>query len=90
MQPRATNSGAADTYGRFTLVIATKDSCNDEEMTGAADGDHVYWSHRGNRWHPSEKLQNNLWLHMIVPSHDLGEKQHALQTAALHAFHSGN
>ena len=89
MQPRATNSGAARTYGQFTLVIATEDSCNDEEMTGSVD-DHIYWSHRGDHWHAKEKLQNNLWLHMIVPSHELGEQQHALQAAALHAFHSGN
>ena len=90
MRPRATNSGAARTYGQFTLVIATKDSCNDAEMTGSADDDHVYWSNRGDGWHADEKLENNLWLRMIVPSHDLGDKQHALQTAALHAFRSGN
>jgi hypothetical protein len=89
MQPRATNTGAARTYGHFTLVIATRDSCNDAELTGPAD-DHVYWSHQGDGWHAREKLENNLWLHMIVSSHDLGDKQHALQTAAPHAFRSGN
>lgn len=90
MQPRATNTGAVRTYGEFALVIATRDSCNDIQATGSADGERLYWSRHGDRWFAKQKLQSHLWLRMVVPRHELGEQQHALQTAALHAFHSRN
>jgi hypothetical protein len=90
MKPRPTNTGAVRTYGQFSLVIATRDSCNQAQMTGDADGDHIYWSRHGARWFANQQLNDNLWLRMVVSRHESGDPQHALQTATLHAFHSGN
>ena len=90
MRPRASNGGALRTYGAFTLAIAERDSCNQAQMTGSADGDHLYWARARSGWVAHEKLVDNLWLRMNAPSHKLGDKQHALETAAFHAFDSGN
>lgn len=86
LRPRASNSGAVRTFGRFTLVIAKQDSCNKAQMTGAADGDHLYWVRVRSGWMAHEQLVANLWLRMSTPGHKLTDKQHALETAAYHAF----
>lgn len=86
MQPRASNSGAERTYGTFTIVIAREAKCNDDQATGDADSDHLYWSHTGTSWVAIEKLEENLWLRMRVTRHELGDRQHVLETAAFHAF----
>jgi hypothetical protein len=90
MRSRASNSGAVRTFGAFTLAVARRDSCNEAQMTGSADGGHVYWAHTPGGWIAHEKLLDNLWLRMSTPSRELGDKQHALETAAFHAFDSGN
>jgi hypothetical protein len=90
MRSRASNSGAPRTFGAFTLAIAERDSCNEAQMTGSAGGDHVYWAHTADGWVAHEKLLDNLWLRMTTASRALGDKQHALEAAAFHAFDSGN
>jgi hypothetical protein len=90
MRSRASNTGAVRTFGAFTLAIASRDSCNEAQMTGSADDDHVYWAHTAEGWVAHEKLEDNLWLRMTTASRELGDKQHALETAAFHAFDSGN
>lgn len=90
MRPRATNSGARRTYGDFSVVIATRDSCNTQETPGPADGNHIYWSHRGARWIAHEQLLDNLWLRMVTRQRKLGDQQHALEKAAFNAFDAGN
>jgi hypothetical protein len=90
LRPRASNAGAVRTFGAFTLAIAERDSCNEAQTTGDADGDHVYWARAPGGWMAHEKLLDNLWLRMTTPSRELGDEQHALETAAFHAFDSGN
>jgi hypothetical protein len=89
MQPRASNSGATETYGEFTVVIARDAKCNDAQAAGDADSDHVHWARSGAGWTAVEQLEDNLWLRMRVPNHDLGDRQHALETASFHAFDTG-
>ena len=86
MMPRASNSGADRHFGSFSLIIAREDSCNDEQAVGDADDAHIYWSQRGGGWVAHEQLEDNLWLVMRTSERELGEQQHALQTAAYHAF----
>jgi hypothetical protein len=90
MRPRATNSGARRTYGDFSVVIATRDSCNNQQTPGSADGNHIYWSHKGARWMAHEQLLDNLWLLMVTRQHKLGDQQHALEKAAFNAFDAGD
>ena len=86
MPPRASNTGAARRYGSFVVIIAKQDACNDAQAVGDADDAHIYWSQRGAGWVAHEKLEENLWLVMRTSHHELGEQQHALETAAFHAF----
>ena len=90
MRPRATNSGALRTYGDFSVVIAARNSCNDEQTPGSADGNNLYWSHIGTRWIAHEKLLDNLWLLMVTKQQKLGDQQHALEKAAFNAFNAGS
>ena len=90
MRPRATNSGALRTYGEFSVVIATRKSCDDEQTPGSADGNGLYWSHVGTRWTAHEKLHDNLWLLMETKQQQLGDQQHALEKAAFNAFDAGS
>jgi hypothetical protein len=90
MQPRASNTGARRTYGEFSVVIATRDSCNDQQTPGSADGNGIYWSHEGARWIGREKLLDNLWLLMVTRQQKLGDQQHALEKAAFNAFDAGS
>jgi hypothetical protein len=90
MRPRSTNSGAVRTYGAFSVVIATRDSCNQQQTPGSADGNNIYWSHASSRWSAHEQLLANLWLVMVTREQSLGDQQHALEKAAFNAFNAGN
>jgi hypothetical protein len=89
LAPSATNAGAVRTYGHFALEIAAKDSCNDAETAGD-DADGIRWAKRPGGWAAIEQLEDNLWLRMLVTEHGLGDRQHALEKAAFHAFDAGN
>jgi hypothetical protein len=89
LAPSATNTGAVRTYGHFSIEIAAKGSCNDAEAKGDADGE-ITWARRAGGWSATEKLEDNLWLRMLVPGKELGDRQHALEKAAFHAFDAGN
>jgi hypothetical protein len=89
LAPSATNAGAVRSYGHFALEIAAKASCNDAETAGD-DADGIRWARRTGGWSAIERLEDNLWLRMLVPTHELGDRQHALEQAAFHAFDAGN
>jgi hypothetical protein len=89
LAPSATNAGAVRTYGRFAIDIASRDSCNDAETAGD-DADGIRWARRAGGWSAIEQIEDNLWLRMLVPSHELGDSQHALEKAVFHAFDAGN
>ena len=89
LRPRASNSGARRTYGEFVLAIATSDACTHRQAVGSADGAHIYWVRSGKGWSAHERLEDDLWLDMTVPAHELGAPQHALEKAAFRAFDTG-
>ena len=89
LRPRASNSGARRTYGEFALAIATRDACNQGQAAGSADGARIYWARSGQGWSAHERLEDDLWLDMAVPAHELGDPQHALEKAAFRTFDTG-